>query len=71
MNAMGMHLMMFVGRPVWPLALHQLVMAVDCGEFLESCLEWADFSAVPLRPGLGGGQFLREVTRGYEVDWSD
>ena len=26
---------------------------------------------VPLMPRSGGGQFLGEVTRGYEVDWSD
>ena len=51
--------------------LHQLVMAVDCWAFLECRLEWADFSAAPLRPWSGGGQLLGEVTRGYEMDWSD
>ena len=71
LNVVGVHLTVFGGRPVWPLALHQLVMVVDCRAFLEHHLECADFLAVPLRPGLGGGQFLGEMTRGYEMDWSD
>ena len=71
MNAVGMHLTVFSGRPVWPLALHQLVMAVDRRVFLERRLEWVNFSGVPLRPGSGGGQFIGEVKRGYKVDWSD
>lgn len=58
------------GRLMWPLALHQLVMAEDCHVHVEHCLESRVFTAVPVHPGSGGGWFLGDVLQGYGVNWA-
>ena len=59
------------GCPVWPLALHQLVMARDRQAFVGRHLEWRDFAAVPVGLMSGGGRFLEDVLQGYVVDWAN
>ena len=49
------------GRPVWLLALHQLVMARDHWAYLERCLVQVDFIAMPLEVRSVGTRFLEDV----------
>ena len=44
----GVYTMVLGGGLVWPLALHQLVMAKNCWSFLEHFLVGVDFVPVPL-----------------------
>ncbi len=46
----GVHTTVLGGRPVWPLVLHQLLMAGDRRAYLEWRLAQADFTALPLGP---------------------
>ena len=50
----GVHMMVFGGRPVWPLALYQLMTAHDQMAYLEWCMGQADFVILPLEPCLVG-----------------
>jgi len=65
----GVHLRVLGGRPVWPLAYHQFVMARDQYAFVEQRLEWRDFMPVPFRPGSIGACLLEELLAGYCDEW--
>ena len=64
----GVHTTVLGGRPVWPLALHQLVIARDHRAYLEHCLAWVDFIALPLEPRSVGAQFFEGVREWHDVD---
>ena len=65
----GMYLRVLGGRPVWPLAFHQLVMARDPRAFMEQCLEGRYFSSVPLGPRSFGTRHLEELLAGCCNEW--
>ena len=65
----GVHLRVLRGRPVWPLAFHQLVMARYQRTFVEQCLEGRDFSPVPLGPCSFSACHLEELLAGYCEEW--
>ena len=50
----GVHTTVLGGWPVWPLALHQLLMARDHQVYLEHRLAQVDFIATPLEPQSAG-----------------
>ena len=66
----GMHLRVLRGRPVWPFAYHQLVMARNWCAFVEQCLEWRDFLPVPLGSGSFGAHLLEEPWWGIATNGS-
>lgn len=70
-SMMGMRLRVLKGRWVWPLALHQMVMARAWRAFVEQHLEVSDFVAVPVGPWTMWGLFLEEVLWGWAVDWAN
>jgi hypothetical protein len=65
----GVHLKVLGGRPVWPLAFHELVVASDWRAFMEQRLEWRDFSPMPLRLRSFGARHLKELLLGYCDEW--
>ena len=59
------------GWPVWPWALHQLLMVSNRWAHLEHCLAGIDFMALPVEPQSVGARFLNDVREGHNVDWAD
>lgn len=49
------HTTVLSGWPVWPLVLHQLVMACNRRTYLEDCMAHVDFIALPVELPSGGG----------------
>ena len=69
-RVMGVHLRVLGGRPVWPLAFHQLVAARDWCAFVEQRLvEGRDFLPVPLEPRSLDARHLEELLAGYWDQW--
>jgi hypothetical protein len=66
---MGVYLKVLGGRPVWPLAFHELVAASDRCALVEQHLEWRDFSPVPLGLRSFGVRHLEELLSGYCNKW--
>jgi hypothetical protein len=63
----GVHLRVLGGRPVWPLAFHEFVMARDA--FVEQRTECRDFSPVPVGSGSAGSCLLEELLSRYVDGW--
>ena len=59
------------GWPVWPWALHQLLMASNRRAHLERRLAGIDFMALPVEPRSAGAQFLKDVREGHNVLWAN
>ena len=70
-NVEGVRTTVLGGRPVWPWALHQLLMADDRRAYLESRLAKGDFTALLLGPRSAGARFLEEVREGHDIDWAN
>ena len=62
--------MVLGGRPVWPLALYQLLAAEDHRAYFDQRLEGVDKSAVPVGPGSYGEWFLEDVVSGAGCGWA-
>ena len=67
----GTHLKVFGGRPVWPLAFHQLLGVSDCRVFVEQHMAGVDFMPVPIGPGFRGMEIYDDVVSGHAVNWSE
>ena len=61
---MGRCLRMLGGRPVWPLAFNQFVMAGDRRAFVARRLECCDFVPAWIRSGSTVAQHLEEILAG-------
>ncbi len=70
MGMTGVHLRVLGGRPVWPLAFHELAAAGDPRAHVEQRMAGVDFKPGWLGPGTAGAVFLECVLRGEAVDWS-
>ena len=70
LSVMGVHMTVLGGWPVWPLALHQLLVTEDCLAFLDQCLEGVDFFAVPVGPWSFGERVLEDVVSGGDLGWA-
>ena len=67
----GVHLRVLGGRPVWPLAFHELVAASDRRVHVEQRMTGVDFVPGPLRRGSPGEAFLGRILEGEDgIDWS-
>ena len=71
MGMEGVHMTVFSGRPVWPLALYKLVMVSDHRAYLEVHMGRMDFVPMPLEPRSAGSRFLEDMRERPIVDWAD
>ena len=67
----GVHTTVLGGRPIWTLALHQLLMESNHRAYLEHRLAQVDFIALPLKLRSAGAHFLKDVREGHDVDWAN
>ena len=70
MGLTGVHLRVLGGRPVWPLAFHELAAASDRRVHVEQRMAGVDFVPDRLGPRTAGALFLERVLRGEAVDWA-
>ena len=70
MGLTGVHLRVLGGRPVWPLAFHELAAASDRRMHVEQRMAGVDFVPDRLGPRTAGALFLERVLRGEAVDWA-
>ena len=70
MGLTGVRLRVLGGRPVWPLAFHELAATSNCRVHVEQRMAGVDFVPNRLGPRSAGAAFLERVLRGEAVDWS-
>ena len=70
MGLTGVHLRVLGGRPVWPLAFHELAAASNRRVHVEQRMAGVDFVPDRLGPRTAGAWFLERVLRGEAVDWA-
>ena len=70
MGLTGVRLRVLGGRPVRPLAFHELAATSNRRVHVEQRMAGVDFVPEPLGPRTAGAYFLDRVLRGEAVDWS-
>ena len=70
MGLTGVYLRVLGGRPVWPLAFHELAATSNRRMHVEQRMAGVDFVPDRLGPRTAGALFLERVLRGEAVDWA-